>query len=104
MVASVWMACETPFLGLLLSAPVAIHFVDYTMLALLPLPTILFAAFVTENRDSKVSMIIAFLSAGNLLIQILLTSFRVKDYHEMLFISHIILGITVIIVLVLFLI
>ncbi len=104
MVASVWIACETPFLGLLFSAPVAIHFVDYTMLALLPLPTILFAAFVTENRDSKVSMIIAFLSAGNLLIQILLTSFRVKDYHEMLFISHIILGITVIIVLILFLI
>ncbi|MCR4649534.1 MAG: GGDEF domain-containing protein [Lachnospiraceae bacterium] len=104
MVASVWIACETPFLGLLFSAPVAIHFVDYTMLALLPLPTILFAAFVTENRDSKVSMIIAFLSAGNLLVQILLTSFKIKDYHQMLFISHIILGITVVIVLALFII
>ena len=96
MVCSIWIACESSFLSLLTGTPIAIHFVDYMMLAILPLPTVLFASFITNNKESKAGLAVALLSSLNLLTQILLTSLRIKDYHELLIISHIILGATVV--------
>ena len=96
MVCSIWIACESSFLSLLTGTPLAIHFVDYMMLAILPLPTVLFASFITNNKESKAGLAVALLSSLNLLTQILLTSLRIKDYHELLIISHIILGATVV--------
>ena len=102
MVAAIWIASESSFFALLVSAPIAIHFIDYTTLALLPLPTVLFSSFVTDNKESKSAMFVGVLSALNLLTQILLNSFQIRDYHQLLIISHIILAITVIIVVYLF--
>ena len=102
MVSALWISSETSFFPLLLNEPIAIHFLDYMMLAILPLPTVLFASFVTGNKDSNVGMIIGVLSALNMLAQILLTSFGLFDYHQLLFISHILLGLTVLSVIYLF--
>lgn len=102
MVSSIWIASESTFFPILLSAPIAIHFVDYMMLAILPLPTVLFAAFVTGNKDSKIGLIIGLISALNLLTQILLTSFKIIDYHKLLIVSHAVLVLTVLSVIVLF--
>ena len=101
-VASIWIGCETTFPALITGKPVAIHFVDYMMLAILPLPIVLFASFGTNNKESKAGLVVALFSSINLLTQILLTSLKIKDYHELLIISHIILGTTVICALVLF--
>jgi len=102
MVSSLWIATETSFLATLLGSPIAIHFVDYMMLAILPLPTVLFASFVTGNKNSAIAMAVALLSALNLLMQILLTCLKISDYHRLLWISHVILCLTVIAVLFLF--
>ena len=102
MVCSIWISCETTFFSLLASAPIAVHFVDYMMLAILPLPTVLFASFITNNKESKAGIIVALLSSINLLMQILLTSLKIKDYHELLIVSHIILGATVVYSLILY--
>ena len=69
MVCSIWISCETTFFSLLTSAPIAVHFVDYMMLAILPLPTVLFASFITNNKESKAGLIVALLSSINLLMQ-----------------------------------
>lgn len=102
MVSSIWIATESSFFPLLVSSPVTIHFVDYMMLAVLPLPTVLFASFVTGNKDSKVGMIIGLMSSVNLLAQILLTSLKIQDYHKMLWVSHVVLALTVLCVIYLF--
>ena len=102
MVSGLWIATENPFFSLLMSAPIAIQFVDYMMLIILPLPTVLFASFVTGNKENKIGMVVGLLSAINLLTQILFTSLKIKDYHELLIISHILLGLTVLVTIYLF--
>ena len=102
MVSSLWVSTETPFISLLTGIPVAIHFIDYMMLALLPLPTVLFSAYITSNRQSKTVLVVGLLSAINIFTSVLSTSLGKKDYHELLWISHGLLGATVLCVLYLF--
>ncbi len=99
MVSALWIATETPLFSLFLSAPIAVHFVDYIMLAILPLPTVLFASHITGNKDSKMAHAVSFAAAVNLLFSICSTLFGFKDYHQLLFLSHIILAVTVVVVL-----
>lgn len=97
-VSSLWIASEGSFLSLLFALPVAIHFIDYMMLAMLPIPMVLFASYITGNRETKVGLIVGLLAAVNILANIILTTMGVKDYHELLIFSHIIIGLTVIVV------
>ena len=101
-VSSLWIASEGTFLSCLFGLPVAIHFIDYMMIAMLPIPTVLFAAYITGNNRTKVGLIVALLAAINILTQIILTSLGIKDYHELLVVSHIILALTIAFVIYLF--
>ena len=95
MVSSLWIATEAPLFALFVNAPVAVHFIDYIMLGILPLPTALFASYITGNRDSKLALGVSFAAAVNLLFSILSTLLGFKDYHQLLFLNHIILALTV---------
>ena len=97
-VAALWIATEGRLLPLLTNTPVTIHFVDYMMLGLLPIPTIYFAAYISENKDSIGAMIIGILSTINLTVSIFLTILGKRDYHQLLIISHVLLLATVLLV------
>jgi len=101
-VAALWVATEGRLLPLLTNSPVAIHFVDYMMLGLLPIPTINFAAFISENKDSVGAMVLSILATLNLCVAIMVTLFGKKDYHQLLIVSHVLLLGTVILVIVFF--
>lgn len=101
-VSSLWIASEGSFMSLLFALPVAIHFIDYMMLAMLPIPSVLFATYVTRNKETKVGLVVGLLAAVNILANIILTTTGIKDYHELLIYSHILIGLTVIIVIYLF--
>ena len=101
-VAALWIATEGRLLPLLTNSPVAIHFVDYMMLGLLPIPTINFAAFISENKDSIGAMVLSILATLNLCVAIMVTLFGKKDYHQLLIVSHVLLLGTVILVIVFF--
>ncbi len=102
MVSSLWVATESPFLALLTGLPIAIHFIDYMMLAMMPIPLVLFTSYITTNKQSRVALLIGVLSSANIFASTLLTSLGKKDYHELLIVSHILLGVTVITVIYLF--
>ncbi len=93
--ASIWIATESSLLPLLTGLPVAVHFVDYMMLAVVPIPLILFASYITGNKESKVPLIIGAHSMLNIVISIVFASLNIKDYHETLWVSHAIIGLTV---------
>lgn len=102
MVAALWVATETSTFPLITGLPVAVHFIDYMMLAMLPVPTVLFASYVTENKGSKVVLVISAMAALNIMISVLFSTLRVKDYHELLFVSHIIIVLAIAAVMYLF--
>ncbi|MBR4580274.1 MAG: diguanylate cyclase [Lachnospiraceae bacterium] len=102
MVASLWIATESTLFSLLTGLPIAIHFIDYMMLAMLPVPMVLFASYITENKESKVPIVIGAAATLNIIISVMLSSMEVKDYHELLMVSHVILLLAVIAVLYLF--
>ncbi len=93
--ASLWIAAESSLLPLLTGLPIAVHFVDYMMLAVVPIPLILFASYITGNKESKVPLIIGAHSMLNIVISIVFASLNIKDYHETLWVSHAIIGLTV---------
>ena len=93
--ASLWIATESTLLPLLTGLPIAVHFVDYMMLAVVPIPMVLFASYITGNKESIIPLIIGALSMLNIVISIVFASLGIRDYHETLWVSHSILGITV---------
>lgn len=69
------------------------------MLAVLPIPTVLFAAYISGNKGSKVVLVISAIAALNIFISVLFASLNLRDYHETLWVSHVILILMVVAVL-----
>ena len=100
MVSSLWVISETSVLSLLTGAPVAVHFIDYISLDLLALPGVIFVASATRFEKKFPIYILAGLTALKIGYSIFSTCTGGKDYHQLLVLTHILLGITVAVVIV----
>lgn len=89
MISSLWILTETPMFSILTGAPIAVHFVDYISLSLLGLPGLLFAAYATSHRSKLVITIGSILTFSNLGYQVYSTLSGGKDYHQLLWLTHI---------------
>jgi len=97
MVASLWIATGTNVYMILTNSPVVLHFVEYIALDLMAYPAVVFASFVTGNKNSKLSIVIGYLTLIKVGTSVVLTSLGLMDYHQLLSCSQILLGITAII-------
>ena len=89
MISSLWILTETPMFSILTGAPIAVHFVDYISLSLLGLPGLLFAAYATSHRSKLVITIGSILTFSNLGYQVYSTLSGGKDYHQLLWLTHV---------------
>ena len=102
MAAALWVASETAIVPLLTGAPIAVHFLDYICLDLLSLPGVIFVSSVTRNKYKKyIIWAFSFMTAAKIIYSIISTLTGGKDYHKLLFLTHIMLAITVVTVIVL---
>lgn len=94
MMASTWVCSQTVFFQLSSNNPAAVHFMGYIMLTLLPGVAMLFISSFTGKHKSKASKIMVWISVFLCLTDIALTLMGVADYHDMLFLTHIQIGVT----------
>jgi diguanylate cyclase (GGDEF) domain len=92
MITSLWIAAETQMLPLLTGAPIAVHFVNYMALDLLALPGLIFVAFVIGYRKIWFIPIAAFMTVGVIAFSIISNINGYRDYHQLLWLTHILLG------------
>ncbi len=98
MVTAIWIMSETQILPILTGSPVAVHFMDYISLDLLPLPGLIFIAFIIGSRKSVLIPIASILTLAKLIFSFISTSVGYKDYHQLLWLSHINLSIIAIMI------
>ena len=93
MITAVWIMSETQMLPILTGSPVAVHFMDYISLDLLPLPGLIFIAFVIGYRNSVLIPIASVLTLAKLIFSFISTTSGYRDYHQLLWLSHVNLAI-----------
>lgn len=98
MVAALWVISETTILPVITGSPVAVHFMDYIALDLLGLPGLMFVTAVVGRRKTHLVLISGILTAAKITFSILSTINGWKDYHELLPLTHVLLGLTVVVV------
>ena len=89
MTASLWIICENQMFAILTGAPVIVHCVEYITLDLLAFPGIVFIAMITGNKNTRLTALVGTLSFLKIVYSVWSTTSGHKDYHELLFLSHI---------------
>ena len=89
--AALWIATGTQADALLTGAPVAVHFANYMALDLMTYPGVIFAAYITGNKESKLSIGFGMLTLTKIIFSIISTCIGFRDYHQLLFLTHIII-------------
>ena len=98
MLVSFWSANDTLLLQTYTTHPECVKMLAYLCLILIPYTPVSFMASATHNRDTKfLSTIIAMVGA-NLLINIILSATGTVDPHNLLFLSHICIAASLIMV------
>ena len=92
--AAVWSVNNTLFLQLLTDNPALIRFLNYITLILLPYPPVSFLSKMTKSRSILIP-ILNVAVALNFTLSIILTVWKVTDYHELLPISQVIVLLSV---------
>ena len=103
MIASLWIAAETQMVPILTGAPIAVHFADYLSLDLLVLPGLVFVAFVMGYKSTKLIPIAAFTTIALVVFSIISTLNDYRDYHQLLWLTHIHLAIIAVMIILLIL-
>lgn len=91
MASSLWVVSNTPAFAIITCAPTVIHFIGYIAIDLMSYPGVLFAAYITGHKKSRLTVVIAIISAIKIIGSIISTTFGYKDYHQLLWISHLII-------------
>ncbi len=94
----VWLLCETQILELFLPCQVALVFLDHIALMIMPVPFLLFLRNMYKSRDNIIWSIYCYFNCVVAGIRTLLQLFGICDLRETLFLTHISIGIFVIIV------
>ncbi len=97
-ITALWIASETQMLSILTCNPTATHFTDYMCLDIIGYPAVLFAAFLTGNKNTRLSIFIVITTLILLIGSFYSTIIGYKDYHELLIFTHINLLITALII------
>ena len=100
-VSALWMATENPLFALITNAPISVHFLNYISLMFIPFPTVFFATFITGNQNSRLTVFMGILCGLNFTFSIISNLTGWKDYHELLWISHVIIVLMIIILILL---
>ena len=87
--AGIWTACSTSMSGIITGNPLAVHFVDYMSLILLPGFTVLFVFILTGRKKRFFANVFLIENWATLLIEIILTAAGVATYHALLPVTHI---------------
>ena len=87
--AGVWTACSTGMASLVLGTPIAMHFVSYVTLILLPGFGVIFVCLLTGRRFARFANVLISFSLLSLLTEVILTGAGVSTYHSMLIVNHI---------------
>lgn len=87
--AGAWTGCSSILAGLVIGTPVAIHFVNYVTLILLPALVVLFIFLLTGRKMEIFANSIIGASVLTLVIDMVLSAMGISTYHDLLFISHI---------------
>ena len=86
--AGIWTASSTDLSGVVIGAPVVMHFVNYTSLIVLPGFAVMFVFLLTGRRYKPYANALVLLSAGTLLLNMILTATGVSTYHDLLYLTH----------------
>ena len=95
-VLAMWTSSGTKVFQLIGGNPAFIRLVDYLSLMWLPVPVILFAAAVTDKVRSISTKIVLVLVSLNTVITFTCVLCGMGDYHDMLILTHIVIGIGVV--------
>jgi len=93
-----WTLCETQILELFLPGSIMLVFLDHSMLMCMPIPFLLFLRQMYQDRDHPLWGICCYLNIAVSCIRVLLQVFGVLDLRETLWMTHICLGIFVLLV------
>ena len=97
MVSSLWVMTETGVPQALAIRPDFIHFLGYITMMLFAFPGVIYISFVTGNGNSKSKIIVIVATIGNFLVTLLFNMLGIRDFHEMLFTTHIVLVIDIVV-------
>ena len=87
-VSGMWTCTETMILQIISQSPAAVHFMNYVSLMLLPVPSVTFAASITDQRESRFVPAAYICVILNLACSIILTVLGISDYHYLLWVTH----------------
>ena len=98
MVSSIWVMIETGVPQVLAVRPDLVHFLGYITLMLFAFPGVIYISCITGNSNSKSKIIVIVATIGNFLVTLLCNLLGIRDFHEMLFTTHIVLVIDIVVV------
>ncbi len=94
---ALWIATGTQADVLLTGAPVAVHFANYLSLDLMSYPGLIFGAYITGNKNSKLPLITGILTVAKIVYSFISTCLGYSDYHQLLYLTHLVIIVTVLI-------
>ena len=83
----------THIMFLVTGNPAIIRLMEHICLVLLPAPAMIFFAALTENLNSHLVKITLWLVSGNMIVCLLVLITGITDFHNLLILSHAIIGI-----------
>lgn len=98
-VLSAWTNSQTGFMELITDNSAVARIIEYISLILLPIPCVIYVGFMTQTTKKHIIDSVVNAAIANLFVQVLSVAFFDVDYHDTLFISHLVIlyGTTVII-------
>lgn len=94
--AASWSGTETEIMQIITGNPSGVHLISYFSLMVLPVPTVMFIAAMTDNLKRLPVKFITYGTPINFVIVLMSVSLGGPDYHDMLTTTHLLLGIAII--------
>lgn len=92
----VWTSTETMIIQLITGKPAAVHLLNYYALIFISVPLIIAVSEIVESKKNKCIYISCIMSVINLILNIVLNLLGIRDYHQMLNLTHFVIFATAI--------
>lgn len=97
----IWYMSETQLLELFLPCHVGLLYMDHMMLMIMPIPFLLFLQQIYQSKNQLLWSFICYANCIVVALRILLQLFDIADLRETLWLTHVMIGLSVIVVVVL---
>ncbi len=96
---SAWTNSQTGFVEIITDNSSFARLVEYLSLMILPIPCILYMAYMTSSEKSKLVLSVTAAGIADVLLQVIAVVFWGLDYHDTLFLTHLVIiyGVVVIV-------